>query len=113
MQELHLLQRFARGSRAWPGRGAAVLLAAIPVPLHLIAGAWRRPRRSRRPRPSRSSAPRCCRAISRPGACIQNADPVVQAVLIGLVLAFVVTWTVWLAKTIELMAAARRVRRAA
>jgi len=37
---------------------------------------------------------------------------VVQAVLIGLVFASVVTWTVWLAKTIELMAAKRRVRRA-
>src|SRR5215831_15994412 len=30
-----------------------------------------------------------------------NADPVVQAVLIGLAAASIVTWTVWLAKTIE------------
>jgi biopolymer transport protein ExbB len=42
-----------------------------------------------------------------------NADPVVKAVLIGLVLASVVTWTVWLAKTIEIWAAKRRVRTAA
>jgi biopolymer transport protein ExbB len=41
-----------------------------------------------------------------------NADPVVKAVLIGLVLASVVTWTVWLAKTIEIGAARRRVRTA-
>ena len=38
-----------------------------------------------------------------------NADPVVQAVLIGLVIASVVTWTVWLAKTVEILLAKRRV----
>jgi len=42
-----------------------------------------------------------------------NADPVVKAVLIGLVLASVATWTVWLAKSIEIWAAKRRVRAAA
>ena len=41
-----------------------------------------------------------------------TADPLVQAVLIGLVFASVVTWTVWLAKTIELIVAGRRARRA-
>jgi biopolymer transport protein ExbB len=41
-----------------------------------------------------------------------NADPVVQAVLIGLVFASIVTWTVWLAKTIEILFAKRRVRAA-
>jgi biopolymer transport protein ExbB len=39
-----------------------------------------------------------------------NADPVVQAVLIGLVFASIVTWTVWLAKTVEIFFARRRVR---
>jgi biopolymer transport protein ExbB len=39
-----------------------------------------------------------------------NADPVVQAVLIGLVFASIVTWTVWLAKTIEIFFARRRMR---
>jgi biopolymer transport protein ExbB len=42
----------------------------------------------------------------------KNADVVVQAVLIGLVFASVVTWTIWLAKSIELIAARRRVRAA-
>jgi biopolymer transport protein ExbB len=41
-----------------------------------------------------------------------NADPVVKAVLIGLALASFVTWTVWLAKTIEIVIARRRVRAA-
>ena len=39
-----------------------------------------------------------------------NADPVVQGVLIGLVIASIVTWTVWLAKTIEIVRARRRLR---
>src|SRR5215468_12526271 len=42
-----------------------------------------------------------------------NADPLVKAVLIGLALASVVTWTVWLAKSVELLVAKRRARRAA
>jgi hypothetical protein len=39
-----------------------------------------------------------------------NADPVVKAVLIGLAFASLVTWTVWLAKTIEIVNCKRRVR---
>jgi biopolymer transport protein ExbB len=41
-----------------------------------------------------------------------NADIVVQAVLIGLVIASVITWTVWLATTIELIGAKRQLRKA-
>jgi biopolymer transport protein ExbB len=41
-----------------------------------------------------------------------SADPLVKGVLICLVLASIVTWTVWLAKTIELAAARRSARRA-
>jgi biopolymer transport protein ExbB len=39
-----------------------------------------------------------------------NADIVVKAVMLGLVLASLVTWTVWLAKAIELLLAKRRAR---
>jgi biopolymer transport protein ExbB len=42
-----------------------------------------------------------------------NADIVVKAVLVGLAFASIVTWTVWLAKTIELLIAKRRAREAA
>ena len=38
------------------------------------------------------------------------ASPVVQAVMVGLGLASVATWTVWLAKTLELAAAKRQAR---
>jgi biopolymer transport protein ExbB len=40
-----------------------------------------------------------------------HADIVVKAVMIGLAFASLVTWTIWLAKTIELRMASRRVRR--
>jgi biopolymer transport protein ExbB len=41
-----------------------------------------------------------------------SADIIVKAVMLGLVFASVLTWTVWLAKTVELAAARRRLRRA-
>jgi biopolymer transport protein ExbB len=40
-----------------------------------------------------------------------NADIVVKVVMIGLAIASLATWTIWLAKTIELSMAMRRVRR--
>ena len=40
------------------------------------------------------------------------ADLVVKAVMVGLAFASVATWTVWLAKTLELLAATRRLRTA-
>jgi biopolymer transport protein ExbB len=40
-----------------------------------------------------------------------NADIVVKAVMIGLAFASLVTWTVWLAKTLELQRESRRARR--
>ncbi len=44
-----------------------------------------------------------------PWGMFQSADPLVKAVLIGLAFASIVTWTVWLAKTIELVLARWRV----
>ncbi|WP_137823055.1 tonB-system energizer ExbB [Pseudomonas sp. D(2018)] len=46
-----------------------------------------------------------------PWGMYQNADIVVKAVMIGLALASVLTWTVWIAKGFELVAAKRRLRR--
>jgi biopolymer transport protein ExbB len=45
-----------------------------------------------------------------PWGMFENADIIVKAVMIGLVLASLVTWTVWLAKTLELRTAQREVR---
>jgi len=47
-----------------------------------------------------------------PWGMFMNADIVVKAVMIGLAFASLVTWTVWLAKTLELFAARFRARRA-
>ena len=47
-----------------------------------------------------------------PWGMFMSADIVVKAVMVGLVVASVVTWTVWLAKTIELVKARRHVRAA-
>ena len=47
-----------------------------------------------------------------PWGMFMSADIVVKAVMVGLVAASIVTWTVWLAKTIELMKARRQVRAA-
>jgi biopolymer transport protein ExbB len=47
-----------------------------------------------------------------PWGMFASADILVQLVMIGLACASVMTWTVWLAKTIELMTVRRRVRAA-
>ena len=47
-----------------------------------------------------------------PWGMFMSADIVVKAVMVGLVIASVVTWTVWLAKTIELVKARQQVRAA-
>src|SRR6187402_2521016 len=47
-----------------------------------------------------------------PWGMFQSADWVVKSVMIGLLFASVVTWTVWLAKSLELLAAKRNARRA-
>ena len=45
-----------------------------------------------------------------PWGMFMNADVVVKVVMVGLVIASVITWTVWLAKTIELLKARRKLR---
>ncbi|WP_085638566.1 MULTISPECIES: tonB-system energizer ExbB [unclassified Pseudomonas] len=45
-----------------------------------------------------------------PWGMYQNADAVVKSVMIGLALASILTWTIWIAKGFELMGAKRRLR---
>ncbi|RMQ49212.1 TonB system transport protein ExbB1 [Pseudomonas cichorii] len=45
-----------------------------------------------------------------PWGMYQNADVVVKAVMIGLVIASIITWTIWIAKGFELLGAKRRLR---
>ena len=96
-------------ARAWP---AAILLASA-APLLIAGAAWAQEPEAPVPAPlpppviGTAMLPRDL----SPWGMFLNADIVVQAVLIGLAFASVVTWTVWLAKSIELVAARRRVRR--
>ncbi|VXB10493.1 Biopolymer transport protein ExbB [Pseudomonas sp. 8AS] len=46
-----------------------------------------------------------------PWGMYQNADVVVKTVMIGLMLASVLTWTIWIAKSLELVSARRRLQR--
>ncbi|MGE8500035.1 MAG: tonB-system energizer ExbB [Pseudomonas sp.] len=46
-----------------------------------------------------------------PWGMYQSADIVVKSVMIGLILASILTWTIWVAKSIELVSARRRLRR--
>ncbi|MGA8136756.1 MAG: tonB-system energizer ExbB [Pseudomonas gingeri] len=46
-----------------------------------------------------------------PWAMYQNADIVVKVVMIGLAIASIITWTIWIAKGFELLGAKRRLRR--
>jgi len=45
-----------------------------------------------------------------PWGMYQNADIIVKIVMIGLAIASIITWTIWIAKGFELMAAKRRLR---
>jgi biopolymer transport protein ExbB len=72
--------------------------------------------------PAAQAAPMAERAAAVPAALLPHdlspwsmflsADIVVQTVMVGLLLASVLTWTVWLAKAIELATARRRIARA-
>jgi len=46
-----------------------------------------------------------------PWGMYQNADVVVKTVMIGLAIASIITWTIWIAKGFELLGAKRRLRR--
>lgn len=45
-----------------------------------------------------------------PWGMYQNADVVVKSVMIGLAIASIITWTIWIAKGLELLGAKRRLR---
>jgi biopolymer transport protein ExbB len=47
-----------------------------------------------------------------PFGMFMSADIIVKAVMLGLILASVLTWTIWLAKSLELLGARRRLARA-
>ena len=83
-------------SAAAPATSARVATAPAPA-ASLPAG------------PAASAAPAPQHSLS-PLGMFQNADAVVKGVMLGLILASVATWTIWLAKGLELLRARRRLR---
>jgi len=96
-------QRDRRAAAVVAGLRAAVMTAFVAVPLTALAQDA-----VEAPVIGTAALPRDL----SPWGMFLNADPLVKGVLIGLAIASVVTWTVWLAKTIEILLARRRVGRA-
>lgn len=63
-------------------------------------------------RPAPATVPATLPHDLSPWSMFMNADVVVKIVMVGLAFASLVTWTVWLAKGLELVAAKRRARSA-
>src|ERR1700681_939085 len=80
---------------------AAVVVTAMLVPVRAFAQV------------ATAAAPNITFNLPRdlsPWGMFMAADIVVKAVMVGLVFASVLTWTIWFAKAIELLAARRRMR---
>ncbi|HTQ82268.1 MAG TPA: tonB-system energizer ExbB [Pseudolabrys sp.] len=85
-------------------QGGRLLAAALSVGLSV-------PALAQVPAPEVGIALTLPRDLS-PWGMFMSADIVVKAVMVGLAFASVLTWTIWLAKAIELLVARRRLRRA-
>jgi biopolymer transport protein ExbB len=89
--------------------GAPAPVAAPPAP---ATGEAAQPRGEEAVPPAMDVAPGLLPRDLTPWGMFMSADIVVKAVMIGLLLASVLTWTIWLAKTLELVGARRSLARA-
>lgn len=96
----------SRPSGGWPGRAVRVAAALAPLLLASLAAAAQD---ALPPAPVRPGAAMLPHDLS-PWGMVAHADWVVKAVIAGLALASVLTWTVALAKALELFTANRRAR---
>jgi biopolymer transport protein ExbB len=120
-------QTFSPAAPAAPAPAEAVPRSAAPPS---AAGAPSiAPERSETPPPAAGASAAAERSTDAPPAAEQtapamlprdltpygmfmSADIIVKAVMLGLIFASVLTWTIWLAKTLELFGVRRRLRRA-
>ena len=102
-----------QGTAAVPAAPAA---SAPPAPAGVAptpaAGGVAQPQGETAVPPAMDVAPGTLPRDLSPWGMFMSADIVVKAVMIGLVFASVLTWTIWLAKTLELIGARRRLARA-
>ena len=96
----------APASAASPGTTAPVGTAAP------AEGTPSQPREEAAAPPAADVAPGLLPRDLTPWGMFMSADIVVKAVMIGLIFASVLTWTIWLAKTLELFGARRSLARA-
>jgi biopolymer transport protein ExbB len=89
--------------------GAAAPIATAPAPAE---GTAVQPQEAAAAPPATDVAPGLLPRDLTPWGMFMAADIVVKAVMIGLIFASVLTWTIWLAKTLELIGARRSLARA-
>jgi biopolymer transport protein ExbB len=102
------LDRTARAARAWASRGVAATLGVTAWAMARAAYAQEPEVPAAMPVVGAAALPRDL----SPWGMFVSADDVVKAVIIGLAFASFVTWTIWLAKVVEIFVARRRTRAA-
>ncbi|KPZ14527.1 TonB system transport protein ExbB1 [Pseudomonas amygdali pv. ulmi] len=120
--------RMPRLPRAWRGVAALVLsLMFVPMALADQSAPTAAPATSAAPAATAPVAPDAAAPVQAlepaaednslgmahdlsPWGMYQNADVVVKAVMIGLAIASIITWTIWISKGFELLGAKRRLR---
>ncbi|MDU8501782.1 tonB-system energizer ExbB [Pseudomonas syringae] len=117
--------RMPRLPRAWRGVAALVLsLMFVPMALADQSAPTAAPAASAAPAATAPDAAAPVQALEpaaednslgmahdlSPWGMYQNADVVVKAVMIGLAIASIITWTIWISKGFELLGAKRRLR---
>ena len=95
-----------------PSDGAAPQIVTPPAAAGAPAPAGERSETSPPAAEQVPTAPASLPQGLTPFGMFMSADIIVKAVMLGLVLASVLTWTIWLAKSLELWGAGRRLRRA-
>ena len=122
-----LLMALPFAANSQTGQGTAPAASSAAVPSAPVTGAAPSAPGVATPAAPSSSAPATPASAALPGehmisgadlpedlspwGMFENSDLVVKAVIIGLALASLVTWTVWVAKTLELRSARGEVRR--
>jgi biopolymer transport protein ExbB len=99
----------APATPAPPSSPPAAPVEAAPTP---AADGAAQPQGEAAAPPAEEVAPGLLPRDLTPWGMFMSADIIVKAVMIGLIFASVLTWTIWLAKTLELVGARRRLARA-
>src|SRR5690348_1511698 len=106
------MQMYRTNQRVRRGCGIRVLVGMLAraaiLSLTLAGAAWAQEAEPVGPVVGAAALPRDL----SPFGMFMSADVIVKGVIIGLAIASLVTWTIWLAKTLEIVVAKRRARRA-